>query len=1049
MDDNDELLDVFLQECQEHLATIETDLLEIEESGANASDELVNKVFRAAHSIKGGSGFFGMHKVKEVAHRSETVLDLIRSGELVATSEVVGLLLQAFDELGAMLQAPSNQDSFDITDLLEGLDQLAGATRESGDPEPDELLLLTPVGGMGIVPVMRSDVERASRTHLALYRVILDLVHDVDRLGRTVVDVFALVLRDGELIDCQVDYFACGTLDEPIGRELPVTLVLATTLTAEGLKALFVGADPVIHRLMGEGVESEAVEPAVQADAPQKSAAKAAPSQPVTPSPAKAKPSDELEELQAGRPNKSTREEEGGETLRVNVRLLETLMNLAGELVLSRNQLKAAVEREDENLLDAVNQRVNQVTGEFQDVIMQTRLQPVGVVFSKFPRLVRDLSRTLGKDVRLEIEGKDVALDRTMVEGLSDPLTHMVRNAVDHGLEMPEERTRNGKSPTGVIRIEARHEAGLVVLEIADDGKGLDPERIAQSAIDKGLADRAKVALMSDTEKQALIFLPGLSTAAKVSDISGRGVGMDVVKTNLSKLGGQVDIDSAVGRGSTFRIKLPLTLAIIPSLILSVENERFAVPQSNIEELLRLRADEVKSRIEVVGGTEVLLLRDKVLPVARLAELLGVLPTYVDPATGSKEVDRRLAGFDQRSPGRSSHEEIDPESLSQRLLSDRRQSKDSTLDIAILSTGSLSYALVVGTFHDTEEVVVKPLGRRLQHLREYSGATILGDGAVALILDTAGLAVKAGLTPVSGSKRAAQLAAESENRRLDEVQSLLLFHNGPRETCAMPLDLIQRIERVKPEQVEKLGTNLTLHYRGKLLPLVSLSQAAHLDSLEGVEDLAVLVSQVGGRDVGLLCSLPVDSIDTSVSIDRATLRRKGVTGSTILKDKTTLIVDLFELVDSMYPDWTMTDSGSAPVKQGKRQAKPVLLLAEDSEFFRAQVKKYLEHGGCEVLDAPDGEKAWALLEKNLDRVRLVVTDIEMPLLDGLGLAARIRANASTAHLPIIAVTSLAGEEDAARGYAAGITEYQVKLDRDRLLASVVTHLAAKPQEVVA
>ena len=1031
MDDNDELLDVFLQECQEHLTTIEADLLEIEASGAQGSEEVVNKVFRAAHSIKGGSGFFGLTQVKEVAHRVETVLDLMRAGKLISDSAIIGLLLQAFDELAAMLHRPKGQADADIEALLLGLDQLANGTREPTAPNPEEPVMLSPEGGFGSVAVTRADLERAKRTSLTLFRVILDLVHDVDRLGRTVVDVFSAVSQDGELLDCEVDYFACGTLDDEIGRELPVTLVLATALSVDGLKGLFPGAEPVLHRLLEAQPATAATVPVAPTAAPV-AVTPVAVAPDAAPAPSKAQ----------------AREEEGGDTLRVNVRLLETLMNLAGELVLSRNQLKAAVDRGDDDLLESVNQRVNQVTGEFQDVIMQTRLQPVGVVFSKFPRLVRDLSRTLGKEVRLEIEGKDVALDRTMIEGLSDPLTHMVRNAVDHGLEMPDERARQGKPATGLIRIEARHEAGLVVLEISDDGKGLDPERIAQSAIKKGLADRAKVALMSDAEKQALIFLPGLSTADKVSDISGRGVGMDVVKTNLSRLGGQVDIDSVVGRGSTFRIKLPLTLAIIPSLILSVENERFAVPQANIEELLRLRAEDVKTRIEVVGGTEVLLLRDKVLPVARLADLLGVLPTYHDPSTGLQEIDRRKLGFDQRSPGRRTlgHE---PPAVAPRSAADRRQAEGSALDIAILSTGSLSYALVVGSFHDTEEVVVKPLGRRLHHLREYSGATILGDGTVALILDSAGLAVKAGLTPVSGSKRAAELAAASESRRLEETQSLLVFQNGPHETCAMPLDLIQRIERVKPEQVESLGSNLTLHYRGRLLPLVSLSRAAQLDSLDGVEDLAVLVSQVGGRDVGLLCSLPVDSVETSVVIDRATLRRKGITGSTILRDKTTLIVDLFELVDGMYPDW----SSSVPVKAaptaGVVPDKPVLLLAEDSEFFRAQVKKYLEHGGCEVLAAPDGQKAWELLEQNVDRVRLVVTDIEMPLLDGLGLAARIRANPKTAKLPIIAVTSLAGEEDAARGYAAGISEYQVKLDRDRLLASVLARLDGRAQEVVA
>ena len=693
-------------------------------------------------------------------------------------------------------------------------------------------------------------------------------------------------------------------------------------------------------------------------------------------------------------------------------------------------------------LLVSVDQRVNQVTSELQDVIMQTRLHPIGNVFAKFPRMVRDLSRNLGKDIVLDISGKEVALDKTLIEGLSDPLTHMVRNAVDHGIETPEERQLAGKKPQGSVRLEARHEAGQVVLEIADDGKGIDPRKVVEAAIRKGLVSAEKAQGLSDRDKQALIFLPGLSTVQQVSDISGRGVGMDVVKTNLDRLGGQVEIISEIGKGSTFRIKLPLTLAIIPSLIVSVGKERFAIPQANIEELLRLRPEELKNRVEMIGGSEVLLLRDRMLPLARLADILGSLPSYLDVGEGRREIDRRSRLADRRSPRHelvadaqgapARDKETDPHYT--RSTVDRRRSASSILEIAVVTTGSFSFGLVLDAFHDTEEVVVKPLGRRLKHLREYSGATILGDGTVALILDAAGIAVKAGLSSVSGSARAAELAAVAEAQRLQDIQSFLLFHNGPEEACALPLDLVQRIERISPGQVERLGNQRTMQYRGSSLPLVSLSDAASLAPIDAEKDLVVLVSRVNGRDVGLLAAMPVDVIETRATIDQYTHRQKGISGSAILRDRTTLIADLYELIDAVHPEW-----GAAPRRAsvgGRESSSSTVLLAEDSDFFRSQVKKYLEEDGFKVLAAADGEAAWDLLTRNLGEVRVVVTDIEMPLLSGLGLASRIRADSRTEGLPIIAVTSLAGEDDSLRGKAAGIDEYQVKLDRDRLLSSV-------------
>ncbi|MBL7647292.1 MAG: chemotaxis protein CheW [Candidatus Hydrogenedentes bacterium] len=1041
---DDDLLKEFINECREHLVTIETDLLALEEGGADIDEPLVNKVFRAAHSIKGGSGFFGLNNVKELSHKAETVLDMIRSRKMAPNSEVTNILLAAFDKLRELINSTETSDQADIGDLLVALTGLA-----SSYLPPDQKASLTSFVDLpapcasGKITLPQIDVDRARAAGLYIYWVDCDLIHDIEEKGQTVLSVFNTLTVVGDVLDCAVDFDAVGNLDGVVGNRVPLRLVVATVLEPDMAGGLFDTIEESrIHLLLDPRAP---IAPAVAAPAPIVHAAPEPEAAPVVAVPAPPAPvvaAAPAAPAPRGAEAASAQSGASDETLRINVTLLEALMNLAGELVLSRNQLRAAVSNNDQQMLSSADQRINQVTSELQDVIMQTRLQPIGNVFSKFPRVVRDLSRSLGKEIDLEILGKDVALDKTMLEGLSDPLTHMVRNAVDHGIEGAAERAAAGKKAAGTVRIDARHEAGQVVVEISDDGKGLHPDAIAESAMRKGLISAEKVQGMSSQDKQALIFLPGLSTAQVISDVSGRGVGMDVVKTNLDRLGGQVEIDSVPGKGSTFRIKLPLTLAIIPSLLVSLDEERFAIPQANIEELLRLRAEEVQERIEIVGDAEVLLLRERMIPLARLSEVIGTVPTYVDPVTERAEFDRRSRLADRRSPiygERDDRPETSetPESLRPRSEKGRRRSRASALEIAVLNTGTLTFGLVVGSFHATEEVVVKPLGRRFKALREYSGATILGDGAVALILDASGIAAKADLASVSGTARATELQAEAESQRMQDVHSFLLFQNGPSESCALPLDVVQRIERIQHDQIERLGRHRTMQYRGGSLPLVSLSDAASFTSLDEMADPVVFVSSVHGREIGLMGTMPVDVIETRVNIDQSTHRQTGIAGSAIINGKTTFVADLHELIDVLHPEWgdqsrsTRAKSVAAAVERGE-----TILLAEDSDFFRAQVKRYLEEDGLTVLDAPDGEAAWELLMENLDSVTLVVSDIEMPRLTGLGLATRIRSDARTAGLPIIAVSSLAGEEDAARGIAAGITEYQVKLDRETLLSRV-------------
>jgi two-component system chemotaxis sensor kinase CheA len=750
------------------------------------------------------------------------------------------------------------------------------------------------------------------------------------------------------------------------------------------------------------------------------------------------------------RANKRQAKVEHETSLRVHVSLLDQLMTLAGELVLSRNQLLQSITSSDHRGSEIAGQRIDLITSELQEAIMLTRMQSIGNVFNKFPRVVRDLAQTLGKEIDLTLEGKDVELDKTIIEAIGDPLTHLVRNSVDHGIETPAVRRQAGKNATGQIYLKAYHEAGQVNIEITDDGKGLDGDKLASKAIQKGLINEDQAKLMSQREKTNLIFLPGFSTADKVTDVSGRGVGMDVVKTNLDQLGGIIDIDSEPGKGTTIRIKLPLTLAIIPCQIVLTGGERYAIPQVNLEELLRIPADQVQNRIERVGDADVVRLRGNLLPLIRLSDVIGVESQYIDPETGESKPNRRKSLTDRRSKrspllanGEAAPDEgsrADENGQPPRSGKDRRYHAESALNVVVVSTGAMKYGLVVDELNDSEEIVVKPLGRNLKSCKGYAGATIMGDGRVALILDVSNLAQMAGLTSIEGSSRAAEIArAEKEAVRANsDMQALLIFRSAENEQFAAPLNLVERIEKIKSTDIENLGGKRVIKYRGGSLPLFSIDEVAMVNPLADMENMLVIVFNVANREVGLLAMGPVDAQEVNLHIDGATLRQDGIMGSAIINDNTTLLVDIYEIVRALNPQWFE----EIELAESDEGVAPTILFAEDSSFFRSQVKGSIEKEGFNVLEAEDGAIAWDLLVENADVVSLVVTDIEMPNMNGFELSEKIKSSPAFAHLPVIALTTLAGEEDIATGKKVGIDDYQIKLDREKLMNSIHGFLKA-------
>ena len=534
-------------------------------------------------------------------------------------------------------------------------------------------------------------------------------------------------------------------------------------------------------------------------------------------------------------------------TVRVNVELLDRLMNLVGELVLTRNQIVQLTGSLESVPMQAACHRLNHITTELQDRMMKTRVQPIDALWSKLPRTVRDLAQLCGKQIRLETEGAETELDRTVIEAIKDPMTHLLRNSVDHGVESPEERKAAGKNPEGRILLRAFHAAGLVTIEIIDDGGGIKVDRVKARALERNLITPEKAATMSQQEVVNLIFLAGFSTAEKVSNISGRGVGMDVVKTQIEKIGGMVDMSTEVGKGTTCRIKIPLTLAIIPVVIVGCRGDRFAIPQTNLLEVIRL---DKNLMVENVHETPVVRLRGNLLPIVFLDSVLAI-------KTGERQETQHLV---------------------------------------VLQAGDRHFGLVVDTIHEAEEIVVKPLGRALTSVSCFAGATILGDGHVALILDIFGLGSRAAM--FQSARTANTLEEEAKSQGLGTgtlLNELLVFHVGGIR-AAMPLDMVSRLEEFGGEQIEEAAGRQVIQYGGSIMPLISLSRALGFDETKPTDGrVQTIVYARNGRAVGLVIDGVEEIVRGNIEVQPAG-RRSGVLGSAVIGKQITELIDAQDLV---------------------------------------------------------------------------------------------------------------------------------------------------------
>jgi two-component system chemotaxis sensor kinase CheA len=674
--------------------------------------------------------------------------------------------------------------------------------------------------------------------------------------------------------------------------------------------------------------------------------------------------------------------------IRVGVGLLDKLMDLVGELVLTRNQiLQFNTEREDA-ALNATSQRLNLITSELQEGVMKTRMQPIGVVWSKLPRVVRDMSIALGKEIQLEMDGAETELDRTIIEAIKDPLMHIVRNSCDHGIELPDVRMRAGKPSRGTLTLRAYHEGGQVNIEIGDDGGGIDVERVKQKAIEKGILRPEQADKLSEREALGLIFQPGFSTAQVVTNISGRGVGMDVVKSHIEKIGGIVDVSSRPGEGTTVKIRIPLTLAIIPGLVVASGGECFVIPQVSLLELIRLDRDSSEKHIEFVHGTPVYRRRGTLLPVAYLNQVLGL-----------ESVDESAA-----------------------------------VNMVVLQAEDHLFGLVVESINDTQEIVVKPLGKQLKGLTLYAGATIMGDGRVALILDVLGIAQSSG---VFGESHESARTTEKQKTQLEiERQRLLLFKAGSFERLAVPLSLVARLEEIPRSTIEYAGGGLVIQYRDRILSLVSLRDVLEpgAPAREELSDpVQVVVFNDGEHSVGMVVDEILDVVEEAVTVRRKSAR-KGLLGSAVVAKRITDFLDLNQVIDAAKDSWYQSAEESVEAKR--------VLIADPSAFSRGMIRSGLDMAGYIVHEATNVDEAMHFLE--LQQVAVILAALNLPDDGSSALLAAVRNRPDLEGIPIIAIAESREGMQKRECLAAGFQDCQMCFDAPAILESVAK-LVSEPE----
>lgn len=906
-----DIIDEFIAETVENLNDLDVALISFEE---NPDDKnLLDKIFRTLHTVKGTCGFLGMARLEKVAHTAETLLDQFRSKGRKAQSSEVALILQSLDR---------------IREIIDGIAE-TGA-EPSGDDTP-------------LIASLQNAIDGSVSVAVADMSVISDTLPD------------DIAFED---IPSEMPSSASSAdmMDDAASMEMMAAAMMEKGETDMGVSPV---AAPVV---------SSPVPPPVLAD----------------------KNNDK-------NADSASRDASAAQFLRVNVDTLESLMTMVSELVLTRNQLVQSAKTSADDVLSGSLQRLNFVVSELQDRVMKTRMQPIGNAWTKLPRIIHDIARDQDKKITLNMYGEETEIDRQVLEMIKDPLMHMVRNSADHGIEEPGERIIADKPITGVVTLKAWHEGGYITIQISDDGRGMDHLRIRRKIVEKGLAAQDYVDTLTERQVLQYIFAPGFSTADKVTAVSGRGVGMDVVRTNIEKIGGTIDLESRYNVGSCFTIRIPLTLAIVSALIVECGDERYAIPQLNVQELVKI-SNVGSDTIEWVGGRPVLRFRDRILPLAPLRELLD--------NTQAQEGDWDI----------------------------------SDCYIVVTNSGTSLYGIVVDRVYDTEEIVVKPVSSLLKPLDIYAGNTILGDGRVIMILDPAGVAQMAYATDDNAQLSHDMVDADDNSFSEDDLAALLLFKAGENERVAVPAFLVSRIEEFPRKRIEFSGGRPVLQYEGRLIDLHILAQ-----NVSGKDTVKALIfaDDRSANAFGVIVDEIFDIVHSRMDI-KAAVNRPGFLGTAIIDGRATEIFDINHY--SGAKDWFTTEE--IPFAEGGigggagGHTRPRVLVVDDSSFFRNMLYPLLNMAGYAVTMVDGPISALQLCERGAD-FDLIISDIEMDGMNGFDFAAKVKTETRWRDIPMVALSSHATPQDVALGYERGFSAYVAKSNRNALLSTLKQMLESK------
>ncbi|MEO0393856.1 MAG: chemotaxis protein CheW, partial [Pseudomonadota bacterium] len=928
----DDLLSEFLTETNESMETLDLELVNLEKNPNDPA--LLSNIFRLVHTIKGTCGFLGLPRLERLAHSGENILGKFRSGEMTVTPEAVSLILESLDQIKAILtvlEQTESEPAGDDNDLITRLDTMAEGGDAGAVSGAEDEITAADVDAMAMAVAADPADEATGPTGKTQAEIEAELeaafnaAPGPDELAAMAAAADPTAQPGGDAGDASAD--GDGTDPDDIHQLYPDRSGEGVD-TPAGAKGL---VDEVAQRLE-EGTKADANKPA---------------SLPVA--------------AEAAGGGGGAQSSIANQSIRVNVEVLETLMTMVSELVLTRNQLLQILRQQKDSEFNTPLQRLNQVVSELQDGVMKTRMQPIGTAWAKLPRIVRDLSHELNKKIELVMNGQETELDRQVIELIRDPLTHMIRNSADHGIESLEERRRAGKSDTGRINLNAYHEGGHIIIEISDDGKGLPLDKIKAKAIANQLVSASELDAMTDQQVQQLIFRAGFSTAEAVTSVSGRGVGMDVVRTNIERIGGTIDLSSQEGKGSVFTIKIPLTLAIVSALIVACNEERFAIPQISVLELVRTSATS-DHKIERIKGTPVLRLRNRLLPLVSLRSLLGFEEAGMSP----EEI--MAAGADSY--------------------------------IVVSQVGNYIFGIIVDQVFDTEEIVVKPVSPVLRHIEIFSGNTILGDGSVIMILDPNGIANTTGEIAVSKSDMLAE--DEQKQRNREDITSLLMFRAGNDTPKAVPLALVARLEDVDTSRIEYSSGSPVIQYRGQLMPLIPYDDNHDFSK---ADRHPILVFADDDRSMGLVVDEIVDIVEDTIKVQLAP-ERDGLVGSAIISGQATEVIDVGFFLNQAFADWFSARPRVAETLSAEKR----ILLVDDSPFFRNLMRPLLVAAGYAVTTVDSAGEALDICNSG-ELFDAIVSDIEMPGMSGFELAHKLKQDSRWRETPLVALSAHASERD--------------------------------------